>query len=72
MNDSPRGNKIIDLMRSTCRGWIQTETQLVQDTAIAHLLSPDGHFFQALLKLSSQPEYCYDLVTDSLPVSRTI
>ncbi|CAO3653457.1 unnamed protein product [Mucor hiemalis] len=49
------------------RGWIQTETQLAQDKAIAQLLSANGHFLQALLKLSSQPEYCYDLVTDSLP-----
>lgn len=51
----------------TTRGWIQTETLLIQDTAIAQLLSPDGHFFQALLKLSSLPEYSYDLVTESLP-----
>lgn len=42
--------------------------QLAQDKAIAQLLSANGHFLQALLKLSSQPEYCYDLVTDSLPV----
>ncbi|KAI8638837.1 hypothetical protein BD408DRAFT_446441 [Parasitella parasitica] len=49
------------------RGWIQTETKNDQDEAIKSLLSVNGHFFQALVKLSVYPEYSYDLVTESLP-----
>jgi hypothetical protein len=48
---------------------MQTEIQLAQDTAIKNLLSVNGHFFQALLKLSTHSEYSYDLVTETLPVS---
>jgi hypothetical protein len=48
---------------------MQIETQLVQDNAIKSLLSPDGRFFQALLKLSTYSEFSYDLVTERLPVT---
>ncbi|KAI7906904.1 uncharacterized protein BX663DRAFT_539692 [Cokeromyces recurvatus] len=53
----------------TTRGWIQTEIQPVQEEAIKKLLSINGPFFQALLKLSLYPEYSYILVQESLPVS---
>ncbi|KAI8384186.1 hypothetical protein BD560DRAFT_190865 [Blakeslea trispora] len=50
------------------RGWIQTETQPIQDQAIKSLLSVNSPFIQALKKLSVYPKYSYALVTDSLPV----
>ncbi|EPB91510.1 hypothetical protein HMPREF1544_01641 [Mucor circinelloides 1006PhL] len=51
----------------SARGWLQTETDKEQDDAIRNLLLVNGHFFQALVKLSMYPEYSYDLVTESLP-----
>ncbi|KAL9549698.1 hypothetical protein MBANPS3_005077 [Mucor bainieri] len=51
----------------SARGWLQTETDAEQDEAIRNLLLVNGHFFQALVKLSKYPEYSYDLVTESLP-----
>ncbi|KAI9365695.1 hypothetical protein BD770DRAFT_77749 [Pilaira anomala] len=51
----------------TTRGWIQTETSQVQDTAIKNFLSIHGQFYKALLKLAKYPEYSLDLITDSLP-----
>ena len=48
---------------------MQTETLPIQDAAIQRLLSVDSPFFRALVKLSTQPEYSYDLVTTALPVT---
>ncbi|KAG2199981.1 hypothetical protein INT47_000331 [Mucor saturninus] len=49
------------------RGWIQTEMTPIQNKAIRDLLSVNGQFFQALIKLSAYPEYSFDIITDALP-----
>ncbi|CAO3623693.1 unnamed protein product [Cunninghamella echinulata] len=54
----------------TIRGWLQTETQHEQDKAIHELLHPKGAFVSALIKLSTEKKYFYDMVTDKLPVSK--
>lgn len=51
---------------------MQTETKPEQDTAIKNLLSVQGQFFKALVKLANYPEYSLDLITDSLPVNYII
>ncbi|KAG2236596.1 hypothetical protein INT48_000150 [Thamnidium elegans] len=59
---------LVDIFGSpTKRGWMQTETKPEQDTAIKNLLSVQGQFFKALVKLANYPEYSLDLITDSLP-----
>ncbi|ORX58717.1 hypothetical protein DM01DRAFT_1381392 [Hesseltinella vesiculosa] len=49
------------------RGWIQTELTNEQDRAIQHLLQPKSAFIAALIKLSTQSDFCYDVLTDKLP-----
>lgn len=40
----------------------------IQNNAIRELLSVQGQFFQAMIKLSAYPEYSFDIITDALPV----
>lgn len=51
------------------RGWIQTRTNPSQTKAIRNLLSAEGPFFQALMRLSLMKErYAYDVEVGMLAV----
>ncbi|KAI8372827.1 uncharacterized protein BYT42DRAFT_547871 [Radiomyces spectabilis] len=51
----------------TQRGWIQTDTQPKQDESIRQLLSYEGDFLVALRTLSKDPDYTYEVISESIP-----